>query len=71
MPDPIEAVLVEAEGVQRWCVRESHRWAAGKLVEPYVYAYTDVVTGERLGPGQCREIREGKVQVTAVEVKDA
>lgn len=70
MSDPIEAVLVRDQGLDRWCVREVARYAAGKLVEDYVYAYRDCVTGEHLPPGRCKEVRDGFVRVECVEVNE-
>lgn len=71
MTDPIKAVLVNVDGVERWCERDMRACttAAGKPIGEAVYAYCDVVCGVRYAPGVCREIREGLVRVECVEVK--
>lgn len=68
---PAPAVLVEVNGVERWCTREVSRYGfdGRKTYPTAIHAYTDVMTGIRFAPAKCREIREGLVRVAVEEVK--
>jgi hypothetical protein len=49
----------------RWCCQEYSGDGSGTI-----YAYRDVITGRRFPPSCVDEIREGRVQIQAVEITE-
>lgn len=72
----IDAVLVKIRQVdgrdlEVWCRRITKLWkTANGTFREDLYAYADVTSGHHYPPHRCIEIREGRVDVRAVEAEE-